>query len=114
METMPNRRQFVRGYVHHRDDEVELLARAVLNDLDSAGVLADMLDERDPPTPPYIGGKQSPSRGTLLRARWRKWQKDRVGCNISWRNYMVPNQLRADALFRLYIKARFIVPIRTR
>lgn len=120
---------------HNTTPDVEVLARAVLDDLDSAGVLADLVDETDSAPALYANGKPSPSRGVLLRRRWEKWQRDRDARNIlcarsglwctaiTWRNYQLsPEELGLvervkndlDRQFRTYIRARFIVPVRTR
>ncbi len=60
------------------ESDLDRFVRAVLLDLDAAGALADYLDERDPPTAPYLSGKPSLSRGELLRRRWKKWKKERA------------------------------------
>ncbi len=62
------------------ESDLDRFVRAVLLDLDAAGALADYLDERDPPTAPYLSGKPSLSRGELFRRRWKKWRKDRDAC----------------------------------
>lgn len=61
----------------HAPSELEALTRAVLDDLDGAAALADLADEVDGPTAPYLSGRPSPSRGTLLRRRMKMWQRER-------------------------------------
>lgn len=117
-------------------DPIEQLARAVLNDLDGAAALADLADENDPPTAPYMNGRPSPSRGTLLRKRIKRWQTERDFGNTLERamstvrfwprvwgspppipdgnllfaaeELVRQNRRIADLSFRRYIRAKFI------
>jgi hypothetical protein len=106
--------------------DLDRFVQAVLLDIDAAGALADYLDEIDGPTAPYISGKPSPSRGTLLRRRWKMWRKDRDTAYINllalvdaelpelsgyyrsdpcWESICIAG---ADKRFIAYIRSRFV------
>ena len=81
--------------VPYVESDLDRFVKAVLLDLDAAGALADYLDERDGPTAPYASGRPSPSRGALLRRRWKKWKADRDHNSIVQRLY---KEYRSDGI----------------